>query len=60
MVADTRFAFVHLDLDLPGAILIGDDYADRDVRGVLGAFFAERPDTVVELPWGQVMVIRQG
>jgi hypothetical protein len=74
-VADERFAFVHLDLDLPGAtraaldffhprlvpggILIGDDYADRAVREVFGTFFADRPDTVIELPWGQVMVVRQ-
>lgn len=74
--AEARFAFVHLDLDLPGAtyaaldffhprllpgaILIGDDYADREVRGVFRAFFAGKPDTVIELPWGQVMVIRQG
>jgi len=74
-VADERFAFVHLDLDLPGAtrdaleffhprmvpggMLIGDDYADRDVREVFGTFFADRPDTVIELPWGQVMVVRQ-
>jgi hypothetical protein len=76
VVADERFAFVHLDLDLPGAtraaldffhprlvpggILIGDDYADREVREVFGTFFADRPDTVIELPWGQVMVVRQG
>jgi O-methyltransferase len=75
-VADLRFAFVHLDLDLPGAtraaldffhprllpgaILIGDDYADREVRDVFGSFFAGRADTVVELPWGQVMIVRQG
>jgi len=74
-VADTRFSFVHLDLDLPeatraaldtfhprlvpGAILIGDDYADRDVRAVFAAFFAGRPDTYVELPWGQVMIVKQ-
>lgn len=74
-VADARFAFVHLDLDLPGAtraaldffhprlvpggLLIGDDYADREVREVFGTFFADRPDTVIELPWGQVMVVRQ-
>ena len=75
IVAHERFAFVHLDLDLPGAtraaldffhprlapgaILIGDDYADREVRKVFGTFFADRPDTVIELPWGQVMVVRQ-
>jgi len=75
MVADERFAFVHLDLDLPdatrdaldfftprllpGGILIGDDYADREVRAVFETFFAGRPDTLIELPWGQVMVVRQ-
>ncbi len=74
-VVGERFAFVHLDLDLPGAtraaldffhprlvpggILIGDDYADREVRDVFETFFADRPDTVIELPWGQVMVVRQ-
>ncbi|MGN6817286.1 MAG: TylF/MycF/NovP-related O-methyltransferase [Sphingomonas sp.] len=75
-VASERFGFVHLDLDLPGAtraalaffhprllpgaILIGDDYEDRQVREVFGAFFADRPDAVIELPWGQVMVVSQG
>ncbi len=74
--ADARFAFVHLDLDLPlsteaalaffhprlipGAILIGDDHTDPLVRQVFAAFFAGRADTVIPLPWGQVMVIRQG
>lgn len=73
---ETRFSFVHLDLDLPqgmhdalswfhprllpGALLIGDDYWDPRVREVFAAFFADRPDTFIELPWGQVMVVRQG
>lgn len=71
-----RFSFVHLDLDLPGAtrsaldffhprlvaggILVGDDYQDREVRDVFTAFFARKPDTVIPLPWGQVMIVRQG
>jgi len=29
------------------------------VRAVFGTFFADRPDAVIELPWGQVMVVRQ-
>jgi hypothetical protein len=73
---DLRFSFVHLDLDLPGpsraaleffhprlvpgGILIGDDYGDPDVRGCFDAFFAGRNDTVMELPWSQVMIVRQG
>jgi hypothetical protein len=71
---DASFGFVHLDLDLaagtraaleffhprlvPGGILIGDDYEDPALRQVFGAFFAGRRDTVVELPWGQVMIVR--
>jgi hypothetical protein len=72
---DLRFSFVHLDLDLPiatmaaleyfhprllpGGILVGDDYDDRDVRGCFDRWFADRGDTVIELPWSQVMVVRQ-
>lgn len=71
-----RFSFVHLDLDLPGptttaleffhprlvagGILVGDDYGDAGVRGCFEAYFARQPDTVIELPWSQVMVVRQG
>jgi len=71
-----RFAFVHLDMDLvssteealaffhprmmPGGILIGDDYEDAGVHGCFARYFAGRGDTVLELPWGQVMVVRQG
>jgi hypothetical protein len=70
------FCFVHLDLDLPqgtrdgleyfhlrlveGGILIGDDYQDALVRREFDGFFAGRPDTVVALPWGQVMVVKAG
>ncbi len=73
---DERFSFVHLDLDLPratlagldffvprlvaGGILIGDDYADAEVRATFAAFFANRRDTIIELPWAQVMIIKQG
>jgi len=69
-----RFSFVHLDLDLPrsmrdglaffhprllrGGIIIGDDYSDPEVRQTFGDFFAGRGDTLVELPWGQVMVVK--
>ena len=72
----TRFSFVHLDMDLPqstadglaffhprllpGGILIGDDYNDAGVRGAFAAYFEGRPDTLIELPWRQVMVVRQG
>lgn len=71
---DKRFGFVHLDLDLesstsagldyfhprlvPGGILIGDDYDDPAIRALFARFFADRPDTLIELPWGQVMVVR--
>jgi hypothetical protein len=75
-LADARFAFVHLDLDLPGAtrealaffyprllpggILIGDDYDDPDVRRTFAEWFAGKGDTTVGLPWAQVMVVRAG
>lgn len=73
---DERFSFVHVDLDLepstrdalaffqprllPGGILVGDDYNDPGVRRVFGEFFAGRPDTVIGLPWGQVVVVKSG
>ena len=72
---DERFAFVHVDLDLPrgiadalaffhprmvpGGILLVDDYADAAVRRTVQAWFAGRRDTIVALPWNQAMVIRQ-
>lgn len=75
-LAAKRFSFAHLDLDLPdgtrdaltffhprlmaGGILIGDDHDDPQVRAVFADYFADRPDTVIELPWGQVMVVKQG
>jgi len=73
---DERFSFVHLDLDLepstrdaleffhprllPGGIIVADDYADPGVRATFAAWFADRADTVVALPWGQGMVVKQG
>ena len=73
---DERFSFVHVDLDLepstrdalaffhprllPGGILVGDDYNDPGVRRVFGELFAGRPDTVIGLPWGQVVVVKSG
>lgn len=72
---DLTFSFVHLDLDLPGAmhaaleffhprlvaggILIGDDYDDPGVRACFKRWFATQPDTVIEFPWSQVMIVRQ-
>jgi O-methyltransferase len=74
--AALRFSFVHLDLDLPGGtrdaldffhprllqggILIGDDHQDAAVRATFDAFLAARGDTAIALPWGQVMIVRQG
>jgi O-methyltransferase len=71
-----RFSFVHLDLDLPGGtrdglaffhprltpggMLIGDDHDDPGVREVFARYFAGRPDTVIALPWGQVLIVKQG
>jgi O-methyltransferase len=71
-----RFSFVHLDMDLepstragleffhprmvPGGILLGDDYHLPDVRRVFENYFSGRPDTVIVLPWGQVVVVKQG
>ena len=71
-----RYSFVHLDLDLagptraaleffrprmvPGAILLGDDYDDPALRETFADHFESSPDTLIELPWSQVMVVRQG
>jgi hypothetical protein len=73
---EREFAFVHLDLDLAsgtraalelfhprlktGGILVGDDYHDPQLRAVYEQFFARHADTVIELPWGQVVVVRGG
>jgi O-methyltransferase len=72
---EERFSFVHLDLDLPpgtragleffhprlvpGGILIGDDYNDMALQRVFEDYFAGRPDTLIALPWGQVLIIKQ-
>jgi hypothetical protein len=71
-----RFAFVHLDLDLPrptlaaleyfhprlvpGGILIADDYSDPELSACFESWFAGRQDTFIELPWSQLMIVRQG
>lgn len=71
-----RFCFVHIDLDLPsamraaleffhprlvpGGILIADDYADAAVRECVDSWLAPHADTVIELPWSQLMLVRQG
>lgn len=71
-----RFSFVHLDLDLepstrdaleffhprlvPGGIILGDDHQTPPVRRAFDAYFRGRPDACVELPWGQVMVVKAG
>lgn len=71
-----RFAFVHLDLDLPeataaaldffhprlapGGILIGDDHHDADVRETFARWFAGRPETRIVHPWGQIVVLKAG
>ena len=69
------FSFVHLDMDLvrsttdalnffhprlvQGGILIGDDYGDPGVRGAFAEFFADRGESLIGFPWGQVMVVKQ-
>jgi O-methyltransferase len=73
-VADRRFSFVHLDLDmangtadaleffyprlLAGGVLIGDDYNLAPVRETFATFFAGRNDAYAVLPWGQVVVVK--
>lgn len=70
-----RFSFVHLDLDLarptrsaleyfhprmePGGIMLLDDYCEAYLKSVVDDWFSRRADTLVELPWSQMMVIRQ-
>jgi hypothetical protein len=69
-----RFSFVHVDLDLErstsdaleffhprllaGAVLLGDDHHDPGVRRAFDGYFAGRPDTLIALPWGQVLVVK--
>jgi hypothetical protein len=75
-VANERFAFVHLDLDLargtcdaleffrprmlPGGIIVGDDYESAAVKGAFAEHFDGRSDTIIELPWSQVIVVVGG
>ena len=70
-----RFCFVHLDLDLarptlaaleyfhprmtPGGIMVIDDYCETYVKAIVDDWFRRRTDTLVELAWSQLMVIRQ-
>lgn len=72
-VAGKSFSFVHLDLDLergtrealeffhprmlPGGILVGDDHHTAAVRDAFAGYFRGRPDTVIALPWSQVIVV---
>ena len=74
-LADTKFSFVHIDFVLPGCIadalaffhprmvaggiILGDDYEDGEVRATFAAYFEPLRDTRIELPWGQVMVVKQ-
>lgn len=71
---DLDFSFVHVDLDLPestrraleyfrprlvpGGIMVGDDYADPGVRSAFDSYFEDKPDTRIEQPWGQVVIIK--
>lgn len=73
---ELRFSFVHIDLDLPsamraaleffhprlvaGGILLADDYCDQAVKECVDAWLAPHADTIVELPWSQLMLVRQG
>lgn len=73
-VEEERFSFVHVDLDLepstrdaleffhprmlPGGIIVGDDYNDPGVGGAFDCYFAGRADTLIALPWGQVVVVK--
>ena len=73
-VADRRFSFVHLDLDLaegtaaaleffyprlvPGGVLIGDDYNLAPVRESFAAFLADKRVAYAAMPWGQVVVVK--
>jgi O-methyltransferase len=74
-VEEQRYSFAHIDLDLPGptrsaleyfvprlapgGILIGDDYDDPELRRCFNGYFDGRADAVIELPWSQVMIVRQ-
>ncbi len=77
-VADERFAFVHIDVDLyeptrdsiaffydrmvEGGLILCDDYGFASCPGARRAvdeFFEGRPETIIHLPTGQGLVIRQ-
>jgi hypothetical protein len=73
VVARESFSFVHLDLDLargtrealeffhprmlPGGIIVGDDHHTPPVRDAFAEYFRGRSDTVIVLPWSQVVVV---
>jgi O-methyltransferase len=75
-LGNLRFSFVHLDLDLaeptraaldyfsprmlPGGIMIADDYADEALRECFASWFASKLDTLIEMPWAQLMVVARG
>ncbi|HEX3422643.1 MAG TPA: TylF/MycF/NovP-related O-methyltransferase [Sphingomicrobium sp.] len=70
-----RFSFVHIDLDLPdamaaaldyfhprlvpGGILVADDYSDPGVRDRIDFWLSAEHDTIIEMPWSQLMIVRQ-
>jgi O-methyltransferase len=77
-VADRRFAFVHIDVDLyqptkdsldffyermnPGGAILCDDYGFSTCPGVRKAmddFFAERPETLLNIPSGHSLIIKR-
>jgi hypothetical protein len=71
---DHAYSFVHLDMDLvsstnaaldyflprmlTGGILIGDDYYDPGVRQCFAEHCGHGGYTLMELPWGQAMVVK--
>jgi predicted O-methyltransferase YrrM len=75
-VGHESFSFVHLDLDLaratrealeffhprllPGGIIVGDDYESVAVRSAFTDYLRARRDTLIELPWSQVVVVKGG
>lgn len=77
-VADRRFAFVHIDVDLyqptldtlqffyprlePQGMIICDDYGFTSCPGAYRAmqeYMRDKPETVIHLPTGQGMIIKQ-
>jgi hypothetical protein len=38
---------------------VGDDYNDPAVKACFDDWFADRPDTLIEVPWSQLVVVRQ-